>query len=154
MPKVPGFKRLLASRYGGLFAAWRNLLDTDRKYRVTLLEFSNACREVGTIWVSQGGLLCSSLSGASVSRRVVRTCLYRRERDQAYQRPHTMSGALRAVPRVAWTPAQPDDSRGSSIADVEASWPTQVCSGARAARNRTPRPAAFAPPVLGSRREA
>mmetsp|Transcript_47990 Transcript_47990/g.114057 ORF Transcript_47990/g.114057 Transcript_47990/m.114057 type:complete len:1185 (-) Transcript_47990:90-3644(-) len=42
-----GFKRMLKQRYGGMFAAWRHVLDEDHNGVVTRKDFANACRKFG-----------------------------------------------------------------------------------------------------------
>lgn len=44
---VAGLKRMLTSKYGSYFAAWRNALDVDHKGVMAQLDFANACRELG-----------------------------------------------------------------------------------------------------------
>jgi len=44
---VDGFKKMLIVKYGSLFSAWRNSLDTDHNGIMAQADFANACRDMG-----------------------------------------------------------------------------------------------------------
>lgn len=47
MNSLLGFKKMMKTKYGSLFSAFRNILDVDHNGIVTQLDFAQACRVLG-----------------------------------------------------------------------------------------------------------